>query len=170
MLGPAQKALIHIYKDAAGLFDVEYRAILQQCAGVESCADRRFSQAAFDQVMAHIEGVLFRRVRQGLVASPLGRSKRILRETHWRDKCPPPGQANIRQLCTIKDRWGALLKQLPHECRTLDYLLGIAAKSSGHDVPDLETISESAAAHLLDALDDRLGQFVPRPQEQRIPF
>ena len=172
MINTRQKALLHIYKGAAGLFDQEYQAILLRNAGVRSSADRRFSQADYDQVMAVIEGVLFARVHQGLCVNPIGRNRHISRESYWRDKCPPPGMINVRQRQAIIDRWGALVKHLPYDCRSLDYLLGIATKAAGRPVDEIDALTDAEAGALLDALADRLAQFDPalKAQEELVPF
>jgi hypothetical protein len=165
MLHAEQKALIHIYKAAAGLNDPAYRDLLRRHSGCVSAADRVFSQAAFDQVMAALETVLFDRVRRGEIENPIGGSRWIYQELYWRKRLATGrGRINTRQFHVIRDLWYELAPRIgfpePDGDPALTYLVGIVRKGSGRSRAGLESLSSNEASRLIDALKDRLAYAV----------
>jgi hypothetical protein len=160
MISKAQKMLLHIYADAAGLSDPTYRDHLRHAAGVSSSADRTLSQQGFEAAMAALETVLFMRVHAGEVANPLGRSRYITSESYWRGKLPRVGYINTRQAYRIQELWQRLQEYLPPEHRNLVYLGGIIRKATGKVDPGYTCLSSGEADHLIDALKDRLAHAI----------
>lgn len=155
MLTNKQKALIHIYADAADLNDPTYRGILADGAGCHSAADQEFGQAGFDRVMAALESMLWTRVASGAVPRPLG-NPWIRSERYWRDRAGGRGLINSRQLHAIEALWHRLGEWLPDQADRA-YLLGMARKAAGSNVPDLIKLRLEEAGWLIDALRDRLA-------------
>jgi len=157
MIEQRQKGLVHLYKNRAKLSEPTYRGILRSKAGVNSCADPSFSQSGFDAVMAAIETILFHRVDAGEISNPIGTVRQIRDPYYWRNRLPKSRGINSRQLHRIEQLWAQLKEWLPdHHC-SRDYLLGIAHKSTNRRIDGLNQLQKHEAAHLIDALTDRLA-------------
>jgi len=148
-----QKALLHIYKSAAGLSDPEYRHILRGAAHVPSAADPAFSQGGFDRAMAALEGELALRVDTRRVPPPP--RSRIQRLDYWRSKVSSGGRSNIRQRHAIEESWSRLAEYLG-QAAPQEYLLGIIAKATGKRVLPHQ-LSATEAGRVIDALKSRLA-------------
>ena len=167
MIHNSQKALIHIYKNAAQLPEQTYRDLLLRIAGVPSAADRRFSQGAFDHVMAALETVLFQRVHARQVPDPRRSVRRIGKEYYWRERCPATGYANSRQVNRIMQLWTQLTEFLPDGQCAPDYLARVVHKATGRHVPGLQHLKSNEAGHIIDALKDRLSYAIKQqPSEE----
>ena len=170
MINNTQKALIHIYKATAKLDDPSYRNLLREYAGVSSAADRRFTQAGFERVMAALETVLFERVHRGRIMNPLyGESRYITKEFHWRGRLPAEGYINSRQICKIEDLWARLCASLPGDKQTLDYLAAIIRKATGEEHVGFGALTSTQASHLIDALRDRIN-YARLEKDELVPF
>lgn len=171
--------LLHVYADAAGLSDPTYRDHLRHAAGVSSASDRTLSQQGFEAAMAALETVLFMRVHAGEVSSPIGRSRYITSEFHWRTRLPRVGYINSRQAYRIQELWTRLQEYLPAEQRNLVYLAGIIRKATGKPDPGYTCLSSGEADALINALKDRLSHSIrsgvsererSQPEEEEVPF
>lgn len=179
MISKSQKMLLHIYADAAGLSDPAYRDHLRHAAGVSSASDRTLSQQGFEAAMAALETVLFMRVHAGEVSSPIGRSRYITSEFHWRTRLPRVGYINSRQAYKIQELWTRLQQFLAPDQRTLVYLAGIIRKATGKPDPGYTCLTAAEADSLINALKDRLAHAVRPPapcamphaeEEEVVPF
>lgn len=172
MITNQQKALIHIYKAAADLDDPTYRNILRHRAGVDSSADRSMDQSGFENVMASLETILFERVSSGQAKRP--RSRYIRAEYYWRRRLPRTGYINSRQHHLIMQLWHRLGEWLPAGSATDEYLAGIILKATGLAIPGAGQLTARQAAHVIDALQDRLSHALrtaPRATEEALyPF
>lgn len=171
MIQKSEKKLIHIYAHAAGLTDPEYRAILQEITGKFSCADMEFSHADCDRALAALEGVLFDRVARGLMPSPLGRSRFIRSEWHFRERVArvSSGLLSPRHEHRILQLWSQLSEFLDDpRCRD-DYLAAIVRKSTGVSKP-LAALTRSEAQSVLNALSDRLRYALKTSLAAAVPF
>lgn len=157
MINNKQKALAHIYADAAGLRDHEYRALLKGSAGVTSCADPKMTQSGFEHLMAALESTLFDRVEQGIARDPRGQNRYIISATYWRKKLPRDGMINSRQDRMIRDLWAKLIRYLPEDQRTTAYLAGIAAKATARADVGRSPLSNREAGLVINALKDRFA-------------
>lgn len=156
MINRKQKALVHIYAETASLSDPEYRLILDRESGCLSVADPKFSQRDFDLVMAALEAELFARVRKKSVPSPLGCSKWVRDEYHWRRRLGPKGAITTRQAHKIEVLWAALQRSLPEEKRSIQYLSGMLRKATGKQQIGIDPLTAREADRLIDALRDSL--------------
>lgn len=157
MINRQQKAIIHEYSRAARLGDATYRRILRSSSGCASCADRSFTQAGFDAVMAALETVLFQRVEAGEVPDPVGLSRYVHEEFYWRRKLPRAGFITSRQAHRLRSLWSQLQEHLHPSQRSAEYLAGIIAKATGLRDVGFMSLSSRDAACLIDALEDRLS-------------
>lgn len=157
MIGPRQKALLHIYKAAAAMSDPTYRAALRSAAGVSSAADRRLTQAGFEKAMASLETTLFSRVSAGEVPNPIGANRWITAEYYWRRRLPPTGLISSRQRAKLLRLWQQLKEFLPDADCTRDYLDRIIAQSTRRIIPGIDHLTIAQAGHVIDALTDRLS-------------
>jgi hypothetical protein len=157
MLNNQQKYLIHEYKRAADLCDAEYRLLLDRNAGCTSSAATSFGQREFDLVMAAMETVLFLRVDAGQVPNPIGKSRRIQSAFYWRKRLTPSGMISRRQANRIENLWHELQCHLLPSQRELPYLAGIIQNSTGKTGIGYSALTAQEAAHLIDALTDRLS-------------
>jgi hypothetical protein len=157
MIRATQKALPHIYADAAGLSDPAYRDQLRHAAGVSSVADRSLSQAGWERIMAALETVLFLRVHAGDVPDPRGHSRYILEEFYWRNKLPREGRINSRQAYKINTLWRDLQVHIEPDQRNQAYLAGIVRKATGKTDCGYTAFTANEADALINALKDRLA-------------
>lgn len=163
MIHAKEKALLHIYADAAGLNDATYRSYLRSAAGVDSAASPSFTQAGFEAAMASLETVLFQRVEAGEVPDPRGRSRYIQEEFYWRKKLPRKGGITTRQAHQIESLWSQLCQFLPEDARSSDYQARIVARATGQSADHASGTSllrAHEAANLIDALTDRLSHAI----------
>lgn len=158
-IGNKEKALLNIYKDAAGMKELEYRQLLLSCSGVDSIRDRDFDPVHFRAAMARLEAVLFGRVADGLIPNPRGQNPYIHSETYWRDqarKVDPPGRITSAQIAKINDLWQALREPLGPRW-TVTYFSAIAARATGRgDSIGSYALTSSEARNVIDALQDKL--------------
>jgi len=152
--------MVHLYKDAATLSDPDYRQVLGEISGCQSAKHPGLTQWHFDQVMAHLEGLLHYRIQEGIVSPPDRR--RISNLFHWRRRLPTGGGLNSRQANRIRELWTDLVPYLPDAERTDNYLTGIAAKATGYRCADVWHLKAWQAGLLIDALRDRLHYAVRR--------
>jgi hypothetical protein len=172
-LGRKQKALLHIYKDAAGISDPVYRGILFETAGVKSSADRNMTQDGFDRAMAALEAVLFDRVARNAVKDPRGVNSWIKSADHWRRKLPQAGRMNSRQLFKLRRAWDILGEFLDTGQHTDAYLSGIVLQSVGRSINDWSDLSSAEAGFVIDALNDRITAAIKRAKKEEailLPF
>jgi len=172
MLNRTQKIIIHEYARAARLADPIYRDLLHHHAGMASAADKDFSQPGFDQVMAALETVLFERVNRGEVPDPIGHSRYIRDETHWRERLTPAGRINSRQYHRIQQLWSQLQEWIPDgECTTA-YLAGIVCHATRKPDIGVTALSSSQAWCVIEALKDRLAHALKQANTQTadMPF
>lgn len=177
MIEIRQKFLLHHYARAAGLSDAAYRDILRKNTGCVSAADPAFSQAGFDSSMAALETVLFDRVDRGVTPNPLGLDRYILSPDYWRRRTAGAraGLMTTRQLNRIRSLWPLVADSLaitdPWDRVGMTYLIGIARKAAGRQVPsDLENLTLQQAHRLVDALQDRASAAIarqPAPQSHQ---
>ena len=173
MIHPKEKALLHIYADAAGINRPTYLNVLRVRAGVSSAADRRMTQTGFEQAMASLETLLFERVAAGLCSDPISGGNRWIRsEYYWRRKLPQTGFINSRQARAIELLWDRLKEFLPTEHCGLPYLSGIIRKATGRESVGYAALTAQEAAAVLDALRDRLAYAArhPRVEQDAVPF
>lgn len=176
MIHNRQKALLHIYKNAAALSEPSYRNILRDAAGVSSAADRRLSQVGFEAAMASLETTLFSRVDSGHVPNPLGRNRLIASRSYWRAKVRPTGMINSRQCHEIMQRWQQLCEFQEPEKSNTTYFHGIIARATGRREPcGPAALSNAEAGFVLNALSDCLALAIRQaradaPVQQEIPF
>jgi hypothetical protein len=164
MIQDVQKGIIHLYARAADLSDPTYRNILREHAGVSSAADRRFSQAGFDAVMAALETALFTRVHEGNVPNPIGRHRKIRSEFYWRHRLPQEGFITSRQAHRIEELWAGLLPYIDPEKQNKSYLRAIMVRATGRQDIGSGPLTFRQAAMVIDALQDRnaySGEGVP---------
>lgn len=164
MIKAQQKALIHIYKNAARLSDLDYRDVLRRNAAVNSAADRSITQAGYERAMATLETILFARVAAGEIPTPIGRSRWIRNEFYWRHKLPASGSINSRQAHLIERLWISLQEHLPPGARNLTYLAGILYRATGRRQVGYYALTIQQAACLIDALRDRLAHAISTPE------
>jgi len=157
MISSREKTLIHVYKTAAQLSDPAYRSILREHSGCATCADRAFTHADCDQVLAALETILFDRVARGEVPNPIGSSRWIRSEFYFRQRLADPGKINARQVWMIEQLWNQLLEFLPVENRTVKYFAGIVVQSTGKTDIGISSLTHSESSHVIDALRDRLS-------------
>ena len=174
MITKREKAWVHIYADAAGLTDAEYRALLEDKTGKRSCADPDFTHANCDTILAALEAVLFDRVDRGEVPDPRGRHKYIKDEHHFRRRIRGPGFITTRQHHETQELWTDLQQFLPEENRGVDYVTRIIAKATGRTKLGNGSgpLKQSEAANVIDALKDRLKYAIRQAQEHPtdVPF
>ena len=163
-----QKALLHIYKAAAGITDQIYRGILAENAGVKSAADRRFTQDGFDRAMAALEAVLFDRVARHEVRDPRGVIAWIRTSDHWRRRLPQAGRMNSRQLFNLRRAWDILGEFLDTGQHTDAYLSGIVLHSVGRRINDWSDLSSAEAGFVIDALQDRITAAIKRARKEEL--
>ena len=156
MITKREKALVHIYADAAGLADAEYRTLLEQKTGKRSCADPDFTHANCDAILATLEAVLWDRVDRGEIDDPRGRVKYIKDTHYFRRRIPGAGYITTRQRYHIEELWQDLQQFLPEDQRTTAYITGIIRKATGRQDLGTAPLKQSEAAHVIDALQDRL--------------
>lgn len=161
-----QKALVHIYKQAAHLPDQDYRHLLNEVSGATSAAFPGLTQYHFDHFMARLEGMLWRRVEEGEVEQPASGKIRDLH--YWRERLPGTGQINSRQAHAIQQLFEQLLPYLSDDHRSSDYLLGMACKAARRRIVSLDQLAAWQASQLTDALKDRL-RYAIRPSHPAIP-
>jgi hypothetical protein len=149
-----QKYLVHLYHEAAGLSDQDYRDLLYHATGCRSAAHPTLTQHHFDVAMARLEGVLWQRIEEGLVERP--ESRRISSLSYWRHRLPGRGEANSRQVHEVYDWWYKLQPYLATDKRTPDYLRAIAAKATGRAVRSIPQLMAWQAGVVIEALKDRL--------------
>ena len=154
-----QKVLIHEYQRAGQIPDLEYRAILVSSTGgrCRSAADKDFPQDGFEIAMARLEALVFNRVAEGVVRSPIGRSRYIRSERYWRNRLPGDARINTRQRYAIDELWRNLQAHLPESARTEAYIVGIVEKATGKPFAGWSTVSKHDAGLVIDALRDRLA-------------
>jgi hypothetical protein len=155
-IGRKEKMLLHIYRDAARVKELEYRQILIACSGVESSADPLFDGIHFRAAMARLEALLFVRAADGLVPRPSGRFFR--RDTFWRDearKVDPPGRITSAQMARITTLWNALAGQLGDKW-TVPYFAAIVARATGKHNVGATALTNGEARNVIDALQDKL--------------
>lgn len=169
MIAGRQKALLHIYAAAASLTDHQYRHILRRCAGVPSAADDQLTQAGFERAMAALETTLFDRVDRREVSDPIGRNRWIGLRFYWRNRLPGDGRINSRQIHRIEELWETLLPHLLPECRSLNYMAAIIAKSTGKRDVGLTALTSAEAGFVIDALQDRLAYAVRQTHDALCP-
>lgn len=157
MIHNRQKALIHIYADAARLTEPAYRELLHSSAGVNSAASPRLNQGGFDRLMAALETVLFERVDTGQVHDPVGTSRWIHDRWHWRHRLAPSACISSRQAELVRSLWTRLQALLPPQQRQLSYLAGIIHHATGKRDVGYSALTNTEASHLIDALRDRLA-------------
>jgi len=173
MLQNKQKALPHIYKDAAGISEQVYRCILFETAGVKSVADRNITQAGWERAMAALEAILFDRVARGDAADPRGVNTWIRASDHWRKKLPQEGRMNSRQLFKLRRAWDILGEFLETGQHTDAYLAGIVEQSVGKKINDWSDLSAAEAGFVIDALEDRITAAIKRARKEEavlLPF
>lgn len=156
-LNRQQLHLVHRYAALARLPDGAYRALLLAKSNCTSCADPQFDQRGFDLVMAALETVLFQRVEAGLVADPVGVDRFVRNEFHWRNRLRPADLVSRRQAHHIEELWSELCRELPEDKRNLGYLAAIIVKATGKRNVGWESLTQTEASHLIDALTDRLA-------------
>lgn len=172
MICKKQKALLHIYRDAAGISDPSYRAILRSKAGVNSSAAPGMTQSGFEHAMAALETVLWQRHAAGEIPDPRARSRWIAAEYYWRGKLPTRNRVNTRQLYQLDRLWNQLREFLPDDQCTPDYLSRIITKATGRPCL-VHELSAHHAGMVIDALRDRLAYAIRSnssfvvPSEQR---
>lgn len=172
MLNRTQKIIIHEYSRAARLSDPAYRDILHVHAGMSSAADQNFTQPGFDHVMATLETVLFERVDRGEVPDPIGHSRYIRDESHWRNRLGQNGRINSRQYERIKQLWDQLCEWLPDDKCNAGYLAGIVCHATRK--PDIcaTALTSGQAWCVIEALKDRLAHALKQANKQEVamPF
>lgn len=156
MITRREKMLLHIYANAAGLEDHQYRHLLRKTAGVPSAADGEMTQAGFERCMAAVETTLFDRVDRGVVSDPIGHSRHIMNRWYWRRKLPSEGRINSRQYHLISELWSTLMPRLPADCQNTAYLAGIIRKATGKSDLCATALTMAEAGFVIDALQDRL--------------
>ena len=150
-----QKALVHIYADAAKMPDQAYRAILHDVADAGSAAAPWLTQYHFDQVMARVEARLEYAIAEAFVPRPA--AGRIRDLGYWRRRLPGPADTNSRQIHVIDVLWHQLRQRLPEPDRTDDYLCRIASRACGVRISSRHGLRAWQAGLLIDALKDRLS-------------
>ena len=172
MLNRTQKIIIHEYARAARLADPSYRDILHAHAGMSSAADRNFTQPGFDQVMAALETVLFERVDRGEVPDPIGHSRYIRDESHWRDRLGQHGRINSRHYHRIKQLWDQLCEWLPDDKCNAGYLAGIVCHATRKPDIGVTALTSGQAWCVIEALKDRLAHALKTANKQPVemPF
>lgn len=151
-----QKGMIHIYLQAAQIEDKIYRGLLKQIANVKSCADKKFNNTHFDELMRCLESRLAIRVVNGIVPNPVTTTKKISSMMYWRNKCKDRLSINTRQKKKISDLWKELKAYLPVEKRTKKYLRSIASQAAGEFIEKADDMKQYQANLLIEALKDRL--------------
>ncbi len=157
-IGNTEKMLLHIYKDAAAMKELEYRQLLLSCSGVESSADRLFDDVHFRAAMARLETILFTRFADGLIPNPRGRNPYIRIETYWRDqlrKVDPPGRITSAQVGRITIRWNELAGPLGEKWN-VNYFAAIVARATGKRDVAATALTSAEAKNVIDALQDKL--------------
>lgn len=152
-----EKMLLHIYRDAAGMGEAEYRRVLAAESGCESSADREFERVHFVHVMARIEALLWTRVESGAVPRPAG-TRYIQTETYWREqlrRSTPRGFITTAQIQKLNDLWNRLREPLGEKW-TRDYFTAIATRATGKRDVGVTTLTSAEAKNLIDALQDKL--------------
>lgn len=156
MISTKEKALIHIYADAAGLQEAEYRALLRDNTGHNSCAAQTFSHYHCDIILAVLEAVLFDRVAESLVSDPRGSSRYIRDEFYFRSRLQNAGKINARQFRLIQQLWNQLSEFLEDGRSQYDYLTAITVQAIGKAIP-LQNLSSTQAGMVINALRDRFA-------------
>jgi hypothetical protein len=164
-----QKAIIHIYKAAARLPDMDYRALLKSVADVASASDATLTNWHFDQVMAKIEAVLDYRIFEGFVKAPDAGKIRNL--TYWRDRLPKDGQATSRHIHELYDWWYKLQPYIQPEQRDVKYLKSIIANACRCGITgNLTELRSWQAGLAIEAVKDRLRWALKsRAVEEAVP-
>lgn len=162
MIRTGEKAIVHIYKQAAGLSEFEYRALLYRTTGRRSCADPKMSHKDVDHLMAALETVLWQRVDSDRIDAPQG--GRIRDRYYWRSRLGRPGQMTTRQWHRISELWTQLMDAEGAETWTHDYVVAVIdnALPPGLRVSRVGELTAAGAAMLIDALEDRLGWAIAR--------
>jgi hypothetical protein len=170
MIKNGQKAVLHIYADAAGLAEQDYREILKREAHVRSAADPDMSQGGFERAMAVLETTLWERVESGVVPDPRGRVSKIGDPYYWRSRRPAAGYITSRQAHMIETLWARLQEHLPPEDRNVEYLARMLHRATGKRDIGYAALRAHEAAWLINALIDRLAHAVRIEQEDPVPF
>ena len=172
MIQNQQKALLHIYANAAELSESAYRSVLSHASdgACASAADRDFSQQHYELAMAELETVLFSRVHAGIIDNPIGRNKYINQEFYWRNKLPEYGKINSRQFRKINELWEKLCPYLAPDQRNPRYFAGIVYHATSKRDLIVSALTHNEASMLIDALKDRLSYAIRRPHDDVVPF
>jgi hypothetical protein len=154
MLSNRHKALLHIYKSAAGLGDSMYRDILAKHGGCVSAADPEFKISSFAGCMAALETHLWERVDAGLVDPPGGK---VFRRDYWRSQVRAPGLINATQQHLIETLWSQFSAFLPAEKRTPAYFAGLVSQAANVKTPGMHVLTAAQAGLVIDCLRARLA-------------
>jgi hypothetical protein len=158
MASNREKALLHIYADAAGLSDADYRQILKSAAGVASAADPALTWSGFRAAMARLEGALFDRADRGLCPDPINTCRHVRSRYYWRERARDTGFVNSRQYHVLTHLWTMLKERLPATQRADSYIVGIARQATGRAVDSIVSLTHSEAGLVIDAIRGRLHQ------------
>ena len=167
-----QRMLVQVYRRAANLGEQDYRRLLDEYAGVDSTARscELWSATAFERVMAALETRLFSRVHLGEVDNPMGSSRWIKDEFHWRRKNLDNGLINSRQCFKIEFLWNQLTPYLEPGQRSIEYLSGIIRQACGRADVGLTALTSSDAGNVIEALKDRIAYAIRDPIREDYPF
>lgn len=157
MISNQEKAVIHIYKHAAGLSDASYRQHIREAAGVASSSDPAMDHSGFTSLMVLLEISLWSRVRSGNIPDPRPH-RYITSETYWRDQQRPKSNSSAQQGYAVKGLWIALQNWINPDNRTDAYLAAIIAKATQGRATSPDTLSKSDASKVIDALRGRIRQ------------
>ena len=161
-IGPKEKALLNIYREAAKMKELEYRQLLLSCSGCESLRDDAFDPVHFRAAMARLETLLFARVAEGLIPNPRGRNQYIRSETYWREqarKVDLPGFMTSAQKARIDELLACLQKPLGAQYNA-NYIGGIVARATRRRPGDGRPLTNAEARNVIDALQDKLKHAV----------
>lgn len=152
-IGKREKMFLHIYKQAAGLADPEYRRVLRECSGCSSSADRRFAAHHFRAAMSRLEALLWVRVDEGL-APPPDAADHIRRRDYWREQvglAAPPARITTGQVARIENIWRQLRAPLG-ERWTVPYFAGVVQRATGRANVGTTALTTLEARTVIDAL------------------
>ncbi|MDD5705080.1 MAG: hypothetical protein PHR35_04085 [Kiritimatiellae bacterium] len=110
MISRREKALLHIYAQAAGLDKPTYRNILREHAGVSSSADPAMSQGDFRRAMASLEIHLWSAVDAG---ASIHLPAVVSRRGYWQTRVPVSragvGPSKVQLIHRLQDELTLLL-------------------------------------------------------------
>lgn len=158
-----QKRILQAYRRYAGWDDDYYHERLHDHTGQRSSQSFRLDQEDFDvfmpvvEVAAHLAHVNGR----GNGRTP----KRDMDWHYWRNRRPPDGQANSRQLRKIWALLGGLGDLIGRPSDPVDYLRGILEHAHGGDWPpsgSLQDLLAWQAGLIIEALKDRVDHATRR--------